>query len=143
MELKEFLSQATWINIMINTKLEQLEELKRLSMKVTSDLKADKISVAGREKSRMESIIVKMIDFENILNQDIDRYVDLRKEIEETINLTTDGNSRLVLQLRYIAGKPWDDIADTLGYDKRTVFRLHGKAIKEIESKWGSYKKSS
>jgi RNA polymerase sigma factor (sigma-70 family) len=144
MQVKEFLSQATSIDTMIKSKLEQLEKSKSLSMKVISNLKGNRIDVSDEKNNEVvENIIVKMKNFENTLKDDIDRYVDLRREIEDTVNLTSDVNYRLILQLRYIAGKPWDEIADTLGYDLRTVYRLHTKAIKEIESKWKPYKKSS
>lgn len=144
MQVKEFLSQATSIDTMIKSKLEQLEKSKSLSMKVISNLKGNRIDVSDEKNNEVvENIIVKMKNFENTLKDDIDRYVDLRREIEDTVNLTSDVNYRLILQLRYIAGKPWDEIADTLGYDLRTVYRLHTKAIREIESKWKPYKKSS
>jgi hypothetical protein len=35
--------------------------------------------------------------------------------------------------MRYINGKGWDEIARDIGFDIRTAFRLHGKALKEIE----------
>ncbi len=144
MQVKEFLSQATSIDTMIKSKLEQLEKSKSLSMKVISNLKGNRIDVSDEKNNEVvENIIVKMKNFENTLKDDIDRYVDLKREIEDTVNLTSDVNYRLILQLRYIAGKPWDEIADTLGYDLRTVYRLHTKAIREIESKWKPYKKSS
>jgi hypothetical protein len=34
---------------------------------------------------------------------------------------------------RYISGKSWDDVASAMGYDRRTIFRIHGKALKEVE----------
>lgn len=133
MNAKEYLSQATWLDQMIDSKLEQLEALKSLSMKVTSSFTKEKISGGNIEKSKMESTIVKVIDLENEINDDIDRLVDLKKDIQDTINKIDDINQQLLLELRYLSGKGWDEIASSMGYDPRTVYRIHGKALKEFE----------
>ena len=133
MNAKEYLSQATWLDQMIDSKLEQLEALKSLSIKVTSSFTQEKISGGNIEKSKMESTIVKVIDLENEINADIDRLVDLKKNIQDTINKMEDINQQLLLELRYLSRKGWDEIAALMGYDPRTVYRMHGKALKEFE----------
>ncbi len=133
MNAKEYLSQALWLDQMILSKLEQLETLKSLSMKVTSSFTKEKICGGNIEKSKMESTMVKVIDLENEINADIDRLVDLKKDIQDTINMMDDINQQLLLELRYLSGKGWDEIAASMGYDPRTVYRIHGKALKEFE----------
>ena len=133
MNAKEYLSQAIWLDQMIDSKLEQLATLKSLAMKVTSSFTKEKICGGNIEKSKMESIIVKVIDLENEINADIDRLVDLKKDIQDTINMMDDINQQLLLELRYLSGKGWDEIAASMGYDPRTVYRIHGKALKEFE----------
>ena len=81
----------------------------------------------------MESTMVKVIDLEHEINADIDRLVDLKKDIQDTINKMNDINQQLLLELRYLSGKGWDEIAASMGYDPRTVYRIHGKALKEFE----------
>jgi DNA-directed RNA polymerase specialized sigma subunit len=133
MNAKEYLSQALWLDQMILSKLEQLETLKSLSMKVTSSFAEEKISGGSVEKSKMESTIVKVIDLESEINNDFIRLIELKKEIQDTINRMDDINQQLLLELRYLSGKGWDEIAASMGYDPRTVYRIHGKALKEFE----------
>lgn len=133
MNAKEYLSQAIWLDQMIDSKLEQLSILKSLSMKVTSSFTKEKISGGSIEVSKMENTIVKVIDLENEINGDIDRLVDLKRDIQKTINQMDDINQQLLLELRYLNAKGWDDIATQMGYDPRTVFRIHGKALKKFE----------
>lgn len=133
MNTKEYLSQAIWLNHMIEIKLEQLETLRSLSMKVTSSHTKDKVQSGNIEKSKMESTIVKMMDLENEINDDIDRFVDLSRDIKNTVNKMKGMNKQLLLELRYLNGKGWDEIAIIMGYDPRTVYRIHGKALKEFE----------
>lgn len=133
MNVKEYLSQAIWLDQMIDSKLEQLATLKSLAMKVTSSFTKEKICGGNIEKSKMESTMVKVIDLENEINADIDRLVDLKKDIQDTINMMDDINQQLLLELRYLSRKGWDEIAASMGYDPRTVYRIHGKALKEFE----------
>lgn len=133
MNTKEYLSQAIWLDQMIDSKLEQLTTLKSLAMKVTSSFTKEKICGGNIEKSMMESTIVKVMDLENEINADIDRLIDLKKKIQDTINKMEDLNQQLLLELRYLNRKGWDEIALTMGYDPRTVYRIHGKALKTFE----------
>jgi DNA-directed RNA polymerase specialized sigma subunit len=133
MNAKKYLSQAIWLDQMIDSKLEQLEELKCLATKVTTHFTQEKIHKGIIETSPMESIIVKVIDQENEINADIDRLVDIKKDIQDTIKKMDDMNQQLLLEFRYLSGKSWDEIALAMGYDPRTIFRIHGKALKEFE----------
>ena len=97
MNAKEYLSQAIWLDQMIDSKLEQLETLKSLSMKVTTSFTQEKMSGGNIEKSRMENTIVKVIDLEHEINEDIDRFVDLKRDIQDTINKMENINYQLLL----------------------------------------------
>jgi hypothetical protein len=133
MNAKEYLSQALWIDQRIDSKIEQLEILRSLATKVTANLKEEKVSGGNNTKSHMENTIVKIIDLEKEINEDIDRLVDMKAEIRDTIGQANDPVCQLLLELRYINGKAWEEIARDIGFDIRTAFRLHGKALKEIE----------
>ena len=133
MNAKEYLSQALWLDQMIVSKLEQLETLKSLATKVTSSFAGEKISGGNIEKSKMESTIVKVIDLENEINTDFNRLVDLKKEIQDTINRMEDFNYQLLLEMRYLNKKNWEEIAQQLKYNNRTVFKVHGRALKQFE----------
>ena len=133
MNAKAYLSQAIWLDQMIDTKLEQMATLKSLAMKSTTSFTQERIYGGNIERSKMESTIVKVMDLENEINVDIDRLVDLKKDIQDTIKMMDDINQQLLLELRYLVRKSWDEVAEVLGYDKRWVMRLHGRALKEID----------
>ena len=81
----------------------------------------------------MESTIVKVIELENEINADIDRLVDLKRDIMEMINKVGNLNYQILLEMRYLGGKSWENIALDLNYNNRSVFKVHGKALKKIE----------
>ncbi|MGO1368533.1 DUF1492 domain-containing protein [Senegalia sp. (in: firmicutes)] len=133
MEAKEYLSQALWLNRVINNKLEQKEEIEALAKRTTVDFTQEKVSGGKVTISSMEDATVRLIDLSNEINDDIDEYVDLKKEITGTIKQVKDIRYRLILKMRYITGKEWEDIVTAMGYDRSTVFRNHKKALKEVD----------
>lgn len=80
MTVKEYLSQAYRIDQRINSKLEQVASLRALATKATSTL-SDTPPSGSRNVQSMENVIVKIIDLENEINEDIDTLVDLKREI--------------------------------------------------------------
>ena len=133
MKAKEYLSQAIWLDAKLNNKIEQKEKLESMAQRVSSDVTKEKVCGGDNVKSPMENAIVKLMDLQYEINKDIDRLVDLKREILETINQVKDASHQLILEMRYIGGQSWEDVAKSMGYDVRTIFRIHGKALKEIE----------
>lgn len=130
---KEYLSQALWLDQRIDSKLQQLDSLRSLAIKVTTNFTQERVSGGNDVTSSVEKAIVKIVDLENEINEDIDELVDLKKDILQTINLLSDINYRLILEMRYISGKSWEEISEELNYSIRGIYKIHGKALKKIE----------
>ena len=132
MNAKEYLSQAFRLDQKINSKLEQVSKLRNLSMKASGLRLAERIS-GTKEHSLMESALVKMIDLEAEINADIDRLVDLKREILAIINSVHPAEYQLVLEMRYLNFMTWEEIADRMSYSWRNVHYVHGKALRTAE----------
>ena len=132
MTAKEYLSQAYRLNQRIDAKIEQVMSLRNLAAKATSTL-SDAIPNGTQNVHRMEDIIIKIIDFENEINADIDNLVDLKREIVSTIKSVPNLECQMLLELRYLCFKPWEQIAVEMGYGIDNIFRLHQKALKEVD----------
>jgi DNA-directed RNA polymerase specialized sigma subunit len=133
MKAKEYLSQALWLNQRIDNKLEQLERLKAMAMRVTTNLTQEKVSGGYNERNPMENTIVKIMDLEREVNDEIDKLINLKQEILETISLVDDPMAQLLLEMRYINRRTWGEIAGELGYSDRGIHKIHGRALKEID----------
>ncbi len=133
MDIKKYLSQTVRLDQLIDCKISELGKLRNLAMKMNANFTPDKIMGGKEEVSRMESILVKVIDLEREVDADIDRLVDLKKSILDTIDKINDPDQQLILRMRYVRGERWDDIAQALRVNKRWVFRLHERALKEFE----------
>lgn len=131
MNAKEYLSQAMHIDQRIGSKLEQVMRLRETAMNCTATL-SDTPRPDSPNQQRMADTICKIVDLEREINEDIDRLVDLKAEARRVINAVSDPDQQLILELRYLCYKPWNEIMTELGYSEPTIYRLHGEALKKI-----------
>jgi len=130
---KEYLSQAYWLNQRIDRKLAQVSRLKNMATKATGSHQAQRLSGTSRH-SPMENCLVEVVDMECEINADIDRLVDLKRELAACILQLEDCSQKRVLELRYLDGLTWEDIAKLMrDYDVHHIFQVHGKALQQIE----------
>ena len=130
-EAKKYLSQAFGLNQRIESKLWQIEDLHDLATKATVTY-SDMPKSPNRDGSRMEDAIIKIIDLENEINQDMMKLVELKKDIIRRIKAVESAELQTILELRYLSYMRWEEIAIELGYGIDNVFRLHRNALDEI-----------
>jgi len=131
MTVKEYLGQAYRLDQRINSKIEHVSSLNDLATKCTSTI-SDMPRSATPNNSRMEDIIVKIIDLQNKINSDIDRLVDLKREMVGIIKGVDNIECQTLLELRYLCFKTWEQIAVDMGYTTRNLHLLHKKALNQI-----------
>lgn len=131
MTAKEYLGQAYRLDQRINSKLEQVLSLRDLTTKATATM-SDMPGGGSRNVYRMQDIIGKIIDLENEINADIDRLVDLKRDIVAIIKAVENPEYQTLLELRYLCFKTWEQIAVDMGYSTRNVYKLHDAAIEKL-----------
>lgn len=136
MDTKQYLNQISRIDRLINNKLSEISQLKDLTYgikAVTNDERVqttpnfDKIGTAYCKIEEMEEKIDKLID----------EYVDKKNLIICQIDSIENELYYDILFSRYIEKKTFEKIATDLNYSFRNTTRLHGKALKEFEKKYG------
>ena len=132
MNAKEYLSQARYLDLRINSKIQQVASLNELATRCTSTL-SDMPRSPNRATSTMADAIVKIIDLENEINYDIDKLVDIKQSISTTIKAITNTEHQVILEKRYLCFITWEQIAVDMNYSIQHIFRLHGQALKEID----------
>ena len=81
----------------------------------------------------MEETVVKIIDLENEIDRDIDALVNLKREIMRVVNRIEPAEYRTILEMRYLQFKKWEQIALLMSTDLRWVYRMHGRALNEVQ----------
>lgn len=131
MTKKEYLSQAYRLDQRINSKLEQVESLNGLATKVSSTLTGMPKN-PNRATSTMADAVAKIIDLQAEINNDIDRLVDLKREMVMVIKTVANKEYQTLLELRYLCFRTWEQIAVDMGYNVRHVYRLHDEAVESV-----------
>lgn len=132
MTAKEYLSQAYKIDNDINSKLEQVASLRDLATKATSTI-SDMPGSPNRNIHKMEDAIVKIIALEDEINSDIHELISLKADITHIIKLVANRAERTILEKRYLCFDTWEQISVDMGYSIQHTFRLHDKALNEID----------
>lgn len=131
MTAKAYLSQSLRLNQRINSKLEQIQSLRELATKCTPFL-TGMPKAPNQDGSLMADTVLKIIDLEEELQKDIDRLVDLKKEIMAVVKAVDNMECQTLLEQRYLCFKSWEQIAVDMGYNVRHVYRLHDEALQIV-----------
>ncbi|MDD3400779.1 MAG: hypothetical protein PHT58_04015 [Eubacteriales bacterium] len=131
MTAKEYLSQAYRLDQRINSNLEQVESLNGLATKVSSTLTGMPKN-PNHATSTMADAVSKIIDLQAEINNDIDRLVDLKREMVTVIKAVANTECQTLLELRYLCFKTWEQIAVEMNYTVRNVHLLHKEALQIV-----------
>lgn len=81
----------------------------------------------------LNPVIVREIDdgwdYEQRIDAQINRLIDLRSEINAAIESMENPEERLLLKYRYLKNESWEDISYDLNVSYRTVHRIHASAL--------------
>lgn len=131
MTAKEYLSQAYRLDKRIDSKIEQLKSLNLLATKCTSTL-SDMPKSQSISNSRLEDTVVKIVALQEEINRDIDGLVDLKRDIVRTIKSVQNPEYQIILELRYLCFKTWEEIAVQMNCSIDNVFKIRKNALKSV-----------
>jgi DNA-directed RNA polymerase specialized sigma subunit len=75
----------------------------------------------------------RLIELEQVVNGRIRELVRWKLAAIDAIDAVEEARLREVLELYYIDGFTWEQVAQRMGLDPRWVFRLHGKALLRVK----------
>lgn len=130
MTAKDYLKDIRKLDLEIQTLQEQISLLRENA----EGLRAMELSdmPKGGKGKDLSDYVAEIADLQMVCVQHVSELIMKKQEAIERI-MSIDGSElRNVLLLRYIQCKEWDEIADMLQYNLRTIFRLHGEALKEF-----------
>jgi hypothetical protein len=130
---KEYLSRAYLVNQSISVNLEQARSLRELAEK-TSVVLSGMPPGATRNFKRLDSIMAAMADLERLIDLDINKLINIKREIIMTLGLMSNPTHRALLELRYLCFKRWDAIAADMHYSLRNCYRIHKTALREMDA---------
>ncbi len=128
----EYLSQAYMLEQRIRTKLEHISALRSLAQTVSSFRDNEPVSHT-RNVTQLEDTLIKIMQQEQELNAEIDRLVDLKREIMEVLEEVKDMNYRLILEKRHLCFESWPRIGREMGHSDRWAQQKHEAALRVVQ----------
>ena len=124
---KEYLQQYKVLDCYINSQVEELEKWKSLATKVTPTYSDMPRGSGGAD--RIQSAVEKICEIHHRLDESIDRFVNLRSDIQRKIDAIDDQSLRMILKYRYIDGTTFEQIGLNMNYSYVHICRLHTQAL--------------
>ncbi len=139
---KEFLSRYRDLGRSMESKKEQILELRREAVSLSQAILGDRVQTS-RTSDRVAKAVSAIADLIADIERSIEKRCAAMKEIEEVIDSLPDGLQQEVLRRRYLLGQSFDQIAEKLTYSRMQINRIHGKALEEIKKQWEDGKNDS
>lgn len=136
MKTKDYLSQVSRLNKMINNKLSEISQLRELSVSISAIGNDEKVQTSPNF-DKIGTAVAKIDEMENNLDKMIDEYLVKRERIIAQIDTMEEESVYQILFSRYIEKKTFEKIATEMEYSWRQIVRLHGKALQQFEKKYG------
>ena len=132
MTVKELLESHKSMDLLINSKIEQLQEFRSLATKMSANL-TNGSKPGGTVSDRVGRTAAKIVDLENDINDHINRLLGIKTVIENILSSINNTVYAVLLERRYVMYEPWEVIAEKMNYTPRHITRLHNRAMEYLE----------
>jgi HAMP domain-containing protein len=126
MTAKEFLRRARGIDRRVD---EATERVDRLRAKLEAGRMSSLTGMPRGGSGDWTQTADRLIELEQAVNARTREMVRWKLAAIDAIRAVEEPRLSEVLELYYIDGFTWDQVAERMGLDKRWVFRLHGRAL--------------
>lgn len=132
MDAKEYLKSIKLMDVMINGMVRERDQLRGMRYKITQTLNQVKVSGGGTNEG-FTGASNRLLDLEEEINREVDRFADLKQEAGEMLKQLEDPKHYEVLHRHYILFESLKRIAADMEYTYRWVCILHGRALQVFQ----------
>jgi DNA-directed RNA polymerase specialized sigma24 family protein len=115
----------------IEADVAELRRLRRLSTTISSaDPSREFVSGGPQVQCRYADIICTIVDLERKIQEEVNEYVSLEKELRDAIKAVENPVYRTFLKCRYLENMRYEDIAEKMGYSLRQIYNIRKDCTK-------------
>ncbi len=134
MKAKEYLQQLQRLDTMINQKIKELGDLRLMSQSVGGiDYSKERVQSNPSGDAPFVKPVLRMIELEQEINAEIDRFVDEKHEIINQIQALQNPKHIDILYKHYVEFKRLEIVAVEMNFTYQYIVELHGTALKEFQ----------
>lgn len=134
MKAKEYLQQLQRLDTMINQKIKELGDLRLMLQSVGGiDYSKERVQSSLSGDAPFVKPVLRMIELEQEINAEIDRFVDEKHEIINQIQALQNPKHIDILYKHYVEFKRLEIVAVEMNFTYQYIVELHGTALKEFQ----------
>lgn len=130
-ETTDYLKQPQRLEVMIQNKLIERQQLKDIALSVTAHSDGERVQSSGSQQ-KMANAVDRFVDIDAEINGLIDRLVDTKKEVIATIEQLSTAEYDVLHKL-YIQGMTFDEVAAAKDRSKSWATTIHGRALVNVQ----------
>ena len=132
MTAQEYLGQAYRLDQRINADLEEVARLREMATSISSPSWDEKTGGTRSTDPPYVKCVIKIIDLERHIDEEVDKLVELKKQIRMVIDAVPDKDEQTVLRYRCLLNYTFEKIGDLMCADKTTAIRWYRKAVNHV-----------
>ena len=120
MDAKDFLRQVRTLDVLIDSKQKEIERLESASYYPRGNT--------------LENLAIKIIEYKQELNNDIDKFIDTKREVQSVVDQISNADLVDILYRRYFQYQTWERIAVDKNFVIQWLHKLHARALIEVQN---------
>lgn len=129
---QKMLEQVEMADTIIKNKLIEKQQLMDIALGITASTGGD-IVKSSSTKSKMADAINKLVDMEKEIDDAVDHFIRIKKEVVTLLEKLDSPTEYNVLHMRYIQYMTLQEIADKYGKEYGWVTTTHGRALASVD----------
>ena len=135
MNAKDYLSKARRMDDQIKADLRELEHWRELSVSISGCNYGPHYNASRSVEATFVKCMEKIADLEEKIKREANDLILLKVDMLERIHSLGNLDYQSVLELRYLSYRTWEQVAVEMNYSIRWIYKLHGKALQEMEQR--------
>ena len=131
MRSKEYLLQIRKLDTMINNKLAEADHWESVACSTSTYSEGERVQSSGN-KQKMASAVEWYVDLQAEITADIDKLIDLKREVIKTIETLPEKEYDLLHKV-YVQGMTFDEVADLADRSYSWATTVHGRALANLQ----------
>lgn len=136
MDTKQYLNQISRLDLMIKNKISELKDLREMIYGLSAVSNEERVQTSPNF-DKIGTSLSKLDTLERDVDFLVDEFVDKRTKIINQIDNMGNECSYNVLFSRYVQKKTFEKISTEMNYSFKQTMRIHRKALREFEEKYG------
>lgn len=130
-DARSYLLRYGDLKLYIAAKRREIETLRESLLPQSVDYTG--VTVQHSPSDHYAEIMAQIDELEQRIQMQMAEAIATLNEITETINRIPDLSHRALLINYYVNGMTWEMTAEAMGFEVRTIYRMHDDALEEIE----------